>query len=201
MLLEIIKEHGLRRSFVNIFILLICKVKVFFYRFFLSDNKPDIEGAKIRQPTQFVGRGKIKIKGANLGVWPSPGLLAQTGYIEARSAEAVVEVDCSTFLNNGFVIIADKTSILIGARCLIGPSFFVSDSDFHGLELENRCNGRYECKCVVIEDDVFIGDNVRILKGVRIGRGAVIGSGSVVANDVEPMSVCAGVPARKIKFI
>lgn len=77
----------------------------------------------------------------------------------------------------------------------------MTDSDFHGLELENRCNGNYECAGVVIEDDVFIGDNVRILKGVKVGPGAVIGSGSVVVSDVESMSVYAGVPARKIKSL
>ncbi len=79
------------------------------------------------------------------------------------------------------------------------PNFFVTDSDFHELDLENRCNGNYECAGVVIGDDVFVGENVRILKGAKVGRGEVIGNGTVVLSDVESMAVYAGMPARKIK--
>ena len=53
----------------------------------------------------------------------------------------------------------------------IGPNFFVTDSDFHGIEVADRTNGSYECSSVVIEDDVFIGESVKIMKGVRVGRG------------------------------
>lgn len=54
---------------------------------------------------------------------------------------------------------------------------------------------------LVIEDDVWIGANAIILPGVRIGRHSVIAAGSVVTQSVEPFSVYAGVPARKIKDI
>lgn len=199
--LKKLKKYGIRRAFVYFAVVVICHARVFFYRFILSDNSPSVENSRVLQPTQFVGKGKIKIIGANLGVWPSPALFGSLGYIEARTEDAVVEIESSTFINNAFVIIADKKEVKIGERCLIGPNFFVTDSDFHGLDLENRCNGNYECASVVIEDDVFIGDSVRILKGVKVGHGAVIGSGSVVVSDIEPMSVYAGVPARKIKSL
>ncbi len=52
---------------------------------------------------------------------------------------------------------------------------------------------------VVIEEDVWVGANVIILKGVTIGRGSVIAAGSIVTKNVEPYSIYAGVPARKIK--
>ncbi len=196
-----LRAYGLRRASIYVIVVVVCRVRVIFYRLFFSDNSPRIENSRVLQPTQFVGKGQIIIKGARLGVWPSPFLFGQIGYIEARSLDAQVEINSSTFLNNAFVIIADKAQIIIGERCLIGPNFFISDSDFHGLELENRGNGRYECGKVIIEDDVFIGDNVRILKSVNVGRGSVIGSGSVVVSDVEPMSVYAGVPAKKIRDI
>jgi acetyltransferase-like isoleucine patch superfamily enzyme len=53
---------------------------------------------------------------------------------------------------------------------------------------------------LVIEDDVWIGHNATILPGCKhIGRGAIIGAGSIVTRDVEPYSVVAGVPARKVR--
>lgn len=51
---------------------------------------------------------------------------------------------------------------------------------------------------VIIEDYVFIGSRSIILPGITIGKGAVIAAGSVVTKDVEPYSVLAGVPAKKI---
>lgn len=39
-----------------------------------------------------------------------------------------------------------------------------------------------------------------ILSGVTIGRGAVVAGGSVVTKDVEPYSIVAGNPAKKIKM-
>ncbi len=51
----------------------------------------------------------------------------------------------------------------------------------------------------IIEDDVWVGYNCTIMSGVKIGRGSVIAAGSVVTKDVEPYSIYAGVPAKKIK--
>jgi acetyltransferase-like isoleucine patch superfamily enzyme len=54
-------------------------------------------------------------------------------------------------------------------------------------------------KKTIIGHDVWIGQNVLIGQGLKIGNGAVIGMGSIVTKDVEPYSIVAGNPARKIK--
>lgn len=51
---------------------------------------------------------------------------------------------------------------------------------------------------VIIEDRVWLGSNVIVLPGVRIGEGAVCCAGCVVTKDVEPYSVVAGIPAKKV---
>ena len=51
---------------------------------------------------------------------------------------------------------------------------------------------------VRIGDLAWIGSNTIILPRVTIGKGAVICAGAVVTKDVEPYSVVAGVPAKKI---
>ena len=51
---------------------------------------------------------------------------------------------------------------------------------------------------IVIGDDVWVGYRAIIMSGVTIGAGSIIAAGSVVTKDVEPMSIYAGVPARKM---
>lgn len=52
---------------------------------------------------------------------------------------------------------------------------------------------------VIIAEDVWIGHGSIILSGIKIGQGSIIAAGSVVTRDVEPFSIYAGNPARKIK--
>lgn len=52
---------------------------------------------------------------------------------------------------------------------------------------------------VRIGSDVWIGARVIIMDGVTIGNGAIVAGGSVVTNNVDPFSIVAGSPARKLR--
>lgn len=52
---------------------------------------------------------------------------------------------------------------------------------------------------VEIGHDVWIGHGAIVLPGVTIGNGAAVGAGAVVADDVDPYTVVAGVPAEPIR--
>lgn len=56
---------------------------------------------------------------------------------------------------------------------------------------------RFSKECS-IGNDVWIGAGASVLRGVRVGDGAVIGAGAIVTKDVEPYSIVAGVPAKRI---
>ena len=51
---------------------------------------------------------------------------------------------------------------------------------------------------VIIGNRVWIGCGALILPDVKLGDGVVVGAGAVVTKDVEPFTVVAGNPARKI---
>jgi acetyltransferase-like isoleucine patch superfamily enzyme len=84
--------------------------------------------------------------------------------------------------------------VIIGSNVFIGPGVIFTD-DFHP-----PCPKR--CECVpktVVEDHVSIGANASIAPGITIGHHTQIYLGAVITKNVEPYSVMAGSPARKVK--
>ncbi len=65
----------------------------------------------------------------------------------------------------------------------------ISDKDYNWKGLDEK---------VVIGDDVWVGYGAIILSGVTIGEGSIIAAGSLVTKDVEPYSIYAGVPAKRM---
>lgn len=114
----------------------------------------------------------------------------------------------NTFANLGMRIaindVSDEPKIIIGNNVSIAPNVtFVAEScanngrEVNAIDyVKDRLsvNGK-----IIVEDEVWIGASVTILHNVTIGRCSVIGAGSVVTKDVEPYSIYAGVPARKIR--
>lgn len=153
------------------------------------------------QPLQTAGVGQICFSGqVKIGVFPSPLFFSTYAYLEARNSTAQISIGDGTWINNGFIAIAEHTSIKIGRRVLIGTSVEIFDSDFHGIHVDDRMRSLAEwARPVVIEDDVFLGSNVRVLKGVTIGRGSVIANSSIVTKDIPPGVVAGGNPACVIR--
>ena len=101
------------------------------------------------------------------------------------------------FINAG-VKMQDQGGITIGDGCLIGHNVAFATLD-HGIEPDKR--GELLCAPIVVGNNVWIGSNSTILKGVTIGEGAIVEAGAVVTEDVAPMTIVGGVPAKKIKDI
>jgi UDP-2-acetamido-3-amino-2,3-dideoxy-glucuronate N-acetyltransferase len=109
---------------------------------------------------------------------------------------------------------------VIGSRCKIQSHTFIcegvtiEDEVFvgHGVMFINDLDPRAtadgqlqtECDWLVIPTRVCrgasIGSGAVILGGVTIGAGALIGAGAVVTRDVEPGTVVAGIPARRLRW-
>ncbi|KDM89744.1 CatB-related O-acetyltransferase [Photobacterium galatheae] len=51
-----------------------------------------------------------------------------------------------------------------------------------------------------IHDGVWLGMRSMIMPGVTIGEGAIVAANSVVTQDVEPYSIVAGSPAKRVKY-
>lgn len=149
------------------------------------------------------GRGSVVKWSARLNVTPINRFsLGRGSVIENR-----VVVDNGV----GDVVIGSSTRIGIG-NTVIGPAR-VGDNVITGQNVViSGLNHNYSdpdvpirrqgvsTSPIVIEDDVWIGANSTVTAGVTIGRHSVVAGGSVVVKAVPPYSVCAGVPARVIKY-
>lgn len=100
--------------------------------------------------------------------------------------------------------------IIVGKQVMISHNVMIADSDFHPKDPDLRRadamaispagnaadRPAFDCKEVVIGDDVRVGVGAMILKGVRIGAGAMILPGAVCLRDVPAGATVAGNPAR-----
>ena len=155
------------------------------------------------QPILFSGSGTISFgKGVSIGVFSSPGFWSTYCYLDSRGREASIHIDCNTFINNGFTVISEKSSIRIGKNCLIGHDVVIFDSNFHCLDPSTRHSGGHiSVGDVEIAATVFIGSRVTILKNTKIGSGSVVAAGAVVSGDFPSNCVIAGNPAVMIKIL
>jgi maltose O-acetyltransferase len=196
-----LRNKKMREIFVTLFIRIYQYFRIILYKYLFSTASANLSGVNVNQPIQFVGKGKIIINGGTIGVWPSAAFLTSVAYFESRRLSASIIVKKGTVFNNGAVLIADKGNITIGENCLIGSNVFITDSDFHGLNIEDRRNDGYECLDVIIGNDVFIGNDVKILKGVQVGDNSVIGVGSIVVKNIPANTLYAGVPAKLVRYL
>ena len=94
--------------------------------------------------------------------------------------------------------LADRGNITIGNRVSIAPRVTLVTSS-HPNNSRIRGFAPLSQGPIVIEDDAWLGTGCVVLPGVRIGRGAVVGANSVVLQDVSPLHIVAGQPARTVR--
>jgi acetyltransferase-like isoleucine patch superfamily enzyme len=104
----------------------------------------------------------------------------------------VIKIGNHVYFNTGTII--STLSVEIGDHVVINAGALLIDHNGYGLDGNPAVK-----KPVKIGDHVWIGMRAIILKGVTVGNNSVVGAGAVVTRDVEPNTVVAGNPARKIR--
>jgi len=114
------------------------------------------------------------------------------------SGAVTIGADCA--INSGTVMytgngIAIGDAVLIAANCTLAPT----NHAFGDRAKRIRDQGFQPSRGgIVIGDDVWLGANTVVLDGAVIGQGCVIAAGSVVRGELEPYSIYAGVPAKRV---
>ena len=110
-----------------------------------------------------------------------------------------ISIGDDTYINFNMTIL-DEAPVTIGSHVFIGPGCHLLTA-VHPLDVEERNKGTEKALPITIGDNVWFGGNVTVLPGVTIGEGSVIGAGSVVTRNIPPHTVCAGNPARIIRWL
>jgi galactoside O-acetyltransferase len=116
----------------------------------------------------------------------------------SKNGSLCIGTDC--YLNKNVRIGSDGGEVRIGDNVMMGPNIVI-DPSTHGherLDIPMRAQPLRHGS-IIIGDDVWLGANCVILRDTTIGNGCIVGAGAVVTNDLPPMSIAAGVPARIIR--
>lgn len=154
------------------------------------------------------GYGKFLIK--NIGYFPSHfvrNTIYKHIYFVDKAKSSTIYY--GVIIRGGHNLRIDEHSIIgdeciLDARCglYIGKNVNIGAktsfwTDSHDMN-DPYFRGNNKRGPIKVEDYAWIGPHCVILKQVTIGEGAVVAAGSVVTKDVEPYSVVAGIPAKKI---
>jgi len=154
-------------------------------------------GASVNQKASFGPRCKVDRPWC---VKIGRRFVAEDGvYLKIVDDNAVLEFGDFVFVGRGSEFdVGEKVSV--GDHTVIAPGCFITDHN-HGISPLARVD-QQDCiaRPVTIGKDVWLGAKVVVVAGVRIGDGAVVGASSVVTQDVPPMAVVAGVPARLLRY-
>lgn len=97
----------------------------------------------------------------------------------------------------GGLTISDKVVISTKVIVLTHDWSFLKREDYTDREIDESKAFRP----VTIGENSFIGAGAILLPGTTIGQNCIIGAGAVVKGEIEPFSIMAGNPAKKISTI
>lgn len=140
-----------------------------------------IEDCNIHPTATIVIPELVNLYGCDIGAMSKVG-----PFVEIQKGVTIGEwcsIESHTFIG---------TKTWIGNRVLVG----------HNVTFINNLYPKvcypFELESTIVEDDASIGSGAVILP-VKIGRHAIVGAGAVVTEDVLPLSIVAGNPAKLIR--
>jgi len=97
--------------------------------------------------------------------------------------------------------IGDNTTLYSLGEIEIGSNVVVAQRSYICAASHNYKKSSFDIysEKITIEDEAFIATDVFVAPGVRIGQGVVVGARSSVFNNLPPMMLCYGNPAKPVR--
>ncbi len=144
---------------------------------------------------------KFYIRGNDCVILLGSNVALRNDRLTAVGDKAVVVLGRSTTMVGGGQILAESPSseIVVKDDCMFAHGVVLRTSDGHTIwdretgELINRPGS------ILVQSHVWLANSARVSKGSAIGTGCVIAQNSLVNGVLEPNSIYAGTPARKVR--
>ncbi len=160
---------------------------------FLEENKEWIEDKVIENDRRNSAIPLVDMKQFNARIEPGAFIRDQVEIGDSAVIMMGAVINIGAIIGEGTMI--DMGAVL-GGRATVGKNCHIGAGTVLAGVVEPA-----SAQPVIVEDNVLIGANAVVLEGIRIGKGAVVAAGAIVIQDVEPYTVVAGTPAKKIKDI
>lgn len=184
------------RNYINLFIIILIKLKYTFNNRIKFGNKVIFNGKpliRISKGCRMILGDNVLINSRNAGYHINM-FAASKLYCDREGAEIIIGKNTRI---HGTCIHAYQ-QILIGSNCLIAANCHIFDGNGHHLSLDNpsnRINTIGGSKPIIIEDNVWIAANCIILPGTHISEGCVVAAGSIVSGFFPSRKLIRGNPA------
>lgn len=194
-----------------VFIVLLYPLQVFYCQSLIRKSvfykilaKPNLVVEKILRGggLRFSIYNMSTIPSRRLRKWLYKGLGVRIGKNVVLHFKTEIRSPYNLFLGKG-TIIGDNAVLDARMGLVLGDNVNLSSNvSIWTLQHDHR-SPDFACMqnrkmAVRIEDRAWLGCNVIVLPGVTIGEGAVCCAGCVVAKDVDPYTIVAGIPAKKV---
>ncbi|MGG3626533.1 2,3,4,5-tetrahydropyridine-2,6-dicarboxylate N-acetyltransferase [Bacillus gobiensis] len=159
----------------------------------IEANKEKIEDYEVENDRRNSAIPLLNLKDVKARIEPGAIIRDQVEIGDNAVIMMGASINIGSVIGEGTMI---DMNVVLGGRATVGKNCHIGAGSVLAGVIEPP-----SAKPVVVEDDVVIGANAVVLEGVTVGKGAVVAAGAIVVNDVEPYTVVAGTPAKKIKDI
>ena len=180
-----------------------------------------LAGIQLGHNVQFLGKVNVKLRGAPQNIWIGDNVILGDG-VDLRNREnGKIQLKERVYLDRNVRVVAARDGRVeigygseigtnttinsggttrIGEYCLIAGGVNINSSR-HGIDRAAYVKAQpHSHGYVELGDDVWVGSGASIIMNTKIGNGVIVSSNSLVKGEFPEFAICAGVPAKVIRY-
>ncbi len=142
---------------------------------------------------------KLTINGNNCKIVIDRNCTLKNTELWLEDNGSAIYIGNTTSMEGGHIAATEGKTIRISNDCMFAHGIEIRNGDSHSIFLQDSDQRINPAKDVLIGTHVWLGADVKVMKGSVISDGAIVATGAIVTGIVEPKSIYAGNPAKKIK--
>ena len=148
----------------------------------------------------YLERVRLFVDGKDSAIYIGRNVRIKNATITVTGNSCATIIGSRTSWESGKILCSRAdTHVIIGEDCMLSNAITIRTDLGHGIFDRTTHQSVNQPETVILEPHVWLGNGVRLEPGIRVGTGSVLGTVSVLTSDMDPHSIYAGIPARKVK--